>query len=168
VSALFTAGAYRADDDPEIEVYGCLPSEPRCVELLERLDRYLGDLYSPEENYILSVSQLLAPEVSFVAARHLDCIVGCGALVRRGREYAEIKRMFVEPRARGKRIGLRILQHLERIASDEGFPVLRLETGNRQPEALALYERCGYQRTGPFGEYAANDASVFMEKTLSA
>ena len=75
-------------------------------------------------------------------------------------------RMFVEPRARGKRIGLRILQHLERLASDEGFPVLRLETGNRQPEALALYERSGYRRIGAFGEYAANDASVFMEKKL--
>ncbi|MGH9579036.1 MAG: GNAT family N-acetyltransferase [Terriglobales bacterium] len=151
--------------DP-VEVYGCLPSEPRCLELLERLDAYLAALYAPEQNHILSVSQLLAPEVSFVAARDLDAVVGCGALVRRGREYAEIKRMFVDPGARGKRIGKRILQHLESLATDEGFTVLRLETGNRQPEALALYERAGYRRTGPFGEYGPNETSVFMQKTL--
>ena len=151
--------------DP-VEVCGCVPSEPRCLELLERLDAYLAGLYLPEQNHILSVSQLLAPGVSFVAARHLDAVVGCGALVPRGREYAEIKRMFVDPGARRKRIGKRILQHLESLATDEGFTVLRLETGTRQPEALALYERAGYRRISPFGEYGPNETSVFMEKTL--
>ena len=148
----------------EIEVFGCSPSEPSCVELLSRLDAHLMDLYPAEHNHLLSVSQLLSPEVSFVAARYRDTVVGCGALVRRGSAYAEIKRMFVEPRARGNRIGERILQHLEQVAASEGFTVLRLETGARQPEALRLYERAGYQRIGPFGEYGPSEASVFMEK----
>ena len=154
------------EDDPQVEVFGCLPSEPQCLELLTRLDAYLTGLYPPEQNHILSVSQLLAPGVSFVAAHHGGAVVGCGALVRRGRAYAEIKRMFVEPEVRGKRIGRRILAHLERLAALDGFTVLRLETGIRQPEALALYERAGYRHTGPFGEYCSNETSVFMEKPI--
>jgi L-2-amino-thiazoline-4-carboxylic acid hydrolase len=45
--------------------------------------------------------------------------------------------------------------------------LLRLETGNRQPEALRLYERAGYRRIAPYGEYEANGTSIFMEKRMS-
>ena len=81
--------------------------------------------------------------------------------------YGEIKRMFVKPEARGHRIAEKILNHLEAVARSEGITRLLLESGVRQPEALRLYERCGYSVRGSFGGYPDEFVSVFMEKMLA-
>ena len=151
---------------PIVDVFACSPAEAACAALLTRLDAYLIALYPPEDNHLLSVQELLAPEVSFVAARSDGRVCGCGAIVRRGAEYAEVKRMYVEPWARGRRLGARILLHLEALVAVEGFSLSRLEAGDRQPEALRLYGRSGYRPIGPFGGYPRGRTSVFMEKTL--
>src|SRR5262249_27669377 len=96
-------------------------------------------------------------------------VAGCGAFVHQsgqGGEYAEIKRMFVRPEFRGMKLGRRILEELENLARDSGLELVRLETGIHQAEALRLYERAGYQRRGPFGDYPEDPLSVFMEKKL--
>ena len=80
--------------------------------LIAELDGYLSALYSPEQNHLLSAEVLLQPEVTFVVARAEGSVLGCGAIVRCGREYIEVKRMFVRPGNRGRRIGERILRHL--------------------------------------------------------
>ena len=41
-----------------------------------------------------------------------------------------------------------------------------LETGTRQPEAIALYKGAGFSETGPFGEYRPSPLNTFMEKSL--
>jgi putative acetyltransferase len=92
--------------------------------------------------------------------------VGCGAIVESKDGWAEIKRMFVSPLARGQNIGRRLLQKLEAAAVDKGVPLLRLETGIKQPEALALYRSAGFVEIGPFGKYAPDPLSLFMEKPL--
>ncbi len=141
--------------------------------LLDALDRYLGELYKPEANHILSVSELLAPEVSFFVARLGDTIVGTGAVRRmpgqaetRGQAYGEVKRMFVDPAMRGQRIGERLLQTLEDSLRQQGIAHSLLETGSDQREAVRLYERCGYTRRGAFGGYPDNGLSLFMAKAL--
>ncbi len=134
--------------------------------LIAELDGYLSALYSPEQNHLLSAEVLLQPEVTFVVARAEGSVLGCGAIVRRGREYIEVKRMFVRPGNRGRRIGERILRHLEELGRKEGFALARLETGIRQPEALRLYERAGYRAIPAFGDYAPSGLSVFMERAL--
>lgn len=54
------------------------------------------------------------------------------------------------------------------MARLQGITLMRLETGISQPEALALFEACGFTRCGPFGDYPADDPySVFMERRLS-
>ena len=142
--------------------------------LLSELDAYLYRQYPPEElgteiNHILDVAALLQPDVTFVAAWQHEEVLGCGA-IRRGGDaqgpYAEVKRMFVRPMARGQRIAERILQALEQVARAESRQRMLLETGTRQPEALRLYERCGYRVCGPFGGYPPHPLSVFMEKRL--
>ena len=84
------------------------PDHPQVLPLLGELDRYLAGLYAPEDNHILGVPELLAPEVDFLAAWKDGTAVGCAA-VRRASDgegrYGEIKRMFVAPEARGARIG---------------------------------------------------------------
>jgi putative acetyltransferase len=147
---------------------------PKVAALLDALDRYLGELYEPEANHILSVSELLAPEVSFFVARQGEAIVGTGAVRRMpgeadtaGRPYGEVKRMYVEPASRGQRIGERLLQTLEGSLRDQGVALSLLETGRDQREAVRLYERCGYTRRGSFGGYPDNGLSLFMSKALS-
>jgi GNAT superfamily N-acetyltransferase len=81
-------------------------------------------------------------------------------------ETAEIKRMYVAPTSRGKRIGRRILLALERVAERLGASRIVLETGQRQPEALALYRRSGYVDIPLFGEYVGSPLSVCLEKRL--
>jgi putative acetyltransferase len=147
--------------------------QPEVVALLEALDRYLQSLYPPEANHIMSVQELLAPEVSFLVARDAGRIVGTGAVRRMpgeaatgGERYGEIKRMYVDPTLRGKRIGSRLLFALEDVLIDEDISLALLETGAEQTQAVRLYERGGYVQRGAFGGYPDNGLSVFYAKVL--
>jgi putative acetyltransferase len=142
------------------------PASAQASQLIEQLDRYLNGLYPPERNHLLPVGSLKRPNVTFITAWVGGEIAGCGAVVDQDGEYAEIKRMFVLPQFRRLRLGRRLLEELERHARTTGLKIARLETGASQPEALILYERAGYVRRGPFGNYPENGVSVFMEKPL--
>ncbi|SDM84839.1 Acetyltransferase (GNAT) family protein [Geodermatophilus siccatus] len=93
--------------------------------------------------------------------------VGCGALRPLGDDVAEIKRMYVLPAARGRGLSKLVLAGLEAAARDRGWTTLRLETGPRQPEAVALYEGAGYRPIPAFGPYVDDaDDSLFYERVL--
>jgi GNAT superfamily N-acetyltransferase len=95
--------------------------------------------------------------------------LGCGALRELSGEVAEIKRMYVVPEARGRGLSKMLLAALEAAARLRGWTTLRLETGPRQPEAIALYAGAGYREIPPFGAYAgAPEAadSLFYERVL--
>jgi putative acetyltransferase len=95
-----------------------------------------------------------------------DEAIGCGALLRDARGWGEIKRMYLQPDRRGRGIGGRVLAELETIARSAALPLLRLETGIHNTEALALYRRAGFAERAAFGDYAADPLSVFMEKRV--
>ena len=143
------------------------PTAPAVRALIESLDGLMVSLYPSESNHLLPIEVLREPNVTFLVARLGGCVVGCGAFVDQDGLYAEIKRMYVDPHRRGLRIGWRLLEELERRAVAAGLALARLETGISQPEALGLYERAGYRRRGPFGDYAEDPLSVFMEKHLA-
>jgi putative acetyltransferase len=145
------------------------PASPPARELIERLDKYLADLYPAESNHLLSVEALQQPSVTFLTASVDGAVAGCGSFVHQrgqGGEYAEIKRMFVLPEFRGLKLGRRILDEIENLARASGLKLALLETGIYQPEALHLYKNAGYQPRGPFGDYAEDPLSIFMEKKL--
>jgi GNAT superfamily N-acetyltransferase len=79
---------------------------------------------------------------------------------------AEIKRMFVVARARGRGLARAILAELERTAAAAGRTRMVLETGQRQPEAIALYRSCGYQPVSKFGYYRHDELSICLGKPL--
>ena len=142
------------------------PDQPEVRALIGELDRYQQALYPAESNHFVDVSTLAQSHVRFAVARDAQGrAVGCGAVMLMS-DHAEIKRMFVRPDQRGNGVGRKLLEHVEAEALQAGLSMLRLETGIHQPEALALYERAGYVRCGPFGEYAEDPLSVFMEKRL--
>jgi GNAT superfamily N-acetyltransferase len=79
---------------------------------------------------------------------------------------AEIKRMYVAPAARGRGLARLMLARLEQSAGEHGFEAVVLETGLRQPEAMALYETSGYLPTPPFGYYKDAPLSRCYAKLL--
>lgn len=92
--------------------------------------------------------------------------VGCGAFKRYGDAEVEIKRMFVVSSQRGLGIGAKILEELENWAKDLGYEKCLLETGKKQPEAIRLYQKCGYSIISNFGQYENVENSVCMLKQL--
>lgn len=141
------------------------PRQAEVVRLIEALDRYLGELYPAESNHLLDLASLEAPNARFFVARVEGRAVGCVAL-RLAEGYGELKRMFVLPEARGRQVGRRLLERVEAELLVHGLDLLRLETGGRQPEAVALYRAAGFVERGPFGDYPDDPLSLFMEKRL--
>jgi GNAT superfamily N-acetyltransferase len=93
--------------------------------------------------------------------------VGCGAFKPFAENTVEVKRMFVRPEFRGQRIAETILTELETWASELGMTSCVLETGHKQPEAIRLYQRSGYERIPNYGQYAGVENSVCMQKHLA-
>ncbi len=123
----------------------------------------------PEEgstHFRLDADEVAPGRGLFVIAWRADDAVGCGAVRRLDPATAEVKRMYVAPRARGARIGAGILAALEAEARALGVGRLVLETGARQPEAVALYRRAGFAEIPPFGPYVDSPLSLCMAKAL--
>ena len=133
--------------------------------LLEASHQLMEKLFPPEDNHYLPLDALNAPGVHFFQAREGAQTLGTGALAEK-RGYGEVKSMFTAPDARGKGVAAAILRQLEDRAHDLGLSALRLETGDSLHAAHKLYERHGFSRCGPFGDYEANATSVFYEKLL--
>lgn len=140
------------------------PDQPDVVALIRALDAFHSDLYPAESNHFLDLEAMKAPSVSFIVARRDGRAVGCGALLRDVRGFAEIKRMYVLPETRGHGLGRKLLDHLISLADAEGIRTLRLETGVHNREALGLYRALGFTERGPFGDYAEDPNSIFMER----
>lgn len=99
--------------------------------------------------------------------------VATGAWRRRGdveafgtTDAAEVKRMFVSPSHRRRGLGRVVLDHLEATAREAGAAVMILETGEAQPEAMALYESSGYTAIPGFGHYAWSPQNRCYAKPL--
>lgn len=149
-----------------IEVMEVDPNVPEARTLIAELDAYQSRLYPAESNHLDSLEELAAPHVTFIIARLDGQAVGCGAVKEIQGAYGEIKRMYVAPTGRGHGLAKTMLAYLERKLLAKGIPLARLETGIYQTEAIGLYERLGYRRTGPFGDYREDPLSIFMEKRL--
>lgn len=143
------------------------PDQPEIRVMLAEGDAYYAALYPAQSNHLVDISTLQGPETSFYVARIDGVLCGIGALMRQQR-YAEIKRMYVDPKARGVKLGSQLLSILEGDVRAVGIPSVRLETGVKQTDAIALYCKAGYREIAPFGTYKTDPNSLFMEKNLDA
>jgi putative acetyltransferase len=137
--------------------------------LIEALNADLRARYPEGDGmhyFRLDVEEVRPGRGAFVVAFDEGAPVGCGAVRTIAAGVAEIKRMYVLPNVRGRGIARRMLAFLEDEARAIGVRKLMLETGTRQPEAIALYSKTGYSLTGPFGEYPPSPSNVFFEKSL--
>jgi putative acetyltransferase len=141
------------------------PHDPQATALLEQSHALMQSLFPPEDNFFLSIDDLVAPDIHFYTARIGDRISGTGAL-RVCDGYGEVKSMFVDPAARGQGVADAILRQIIDQARALGLAWLRLETGDALAAAHRLYARHGFAPCGPFGDYPAAKTSLFMEKPL--
>jgi len=142
------------------------PDTPDATALITELEAVLEPLYPRESRHGLSVARLIAEAVPFFVLRSDGIPAGCGGVKRFGTEYGEIKRMYVRPAFRGQGLAKLMLNHLSQYAVAQRITLLRLETGIHQHEAIGLYERMGFHRIGPFGDYTDDPNSLFFEKSL--
>jgi GNAT superfamily N-acetyltransferase len=137
-------------------------------QLIGALNAELEERY-PEEGanfFRLDADEVADGRGAFLVAYLDGQPVGCGAIRKNEPGVAEIKRMYVAPHVRGRGVGRLVLDELEAIARQLGVRRLVLETGPRQPEAIALYRRAGFVEIPLFGEYVGAEFSVCMAKDL--
>jgi putative acetyltransferase len=150
-----------------IEIVRCTTTAPEFQTLIAALDADLGARYG-EVQKLYSPLNKVVEIVTAVLAREEGQAVGCGCFKEHAPGVIELKRMYVTPAARGRRIAGEIVGALEDWARELGYTAAVLETGNLQHEAVALYSRCGYARTPCWAPYDALPASICMRKQLSS
>jgi ribosomal protein S18 acetylase RimI-like enzyme len=142
------------------------PDGADAIVLITELEAQLNPFYPAESRHGYSVEKLIALGVAFFVLRHNESPAGCGGIQLCGKEYGELKRMYVRSHVRGLGFGKLLVDHLSDYACRQGVCLLRLETGNHQTAAIRLYERMGFQRIGPFGDYVEDPLSLFYEKRI--
>ena len=138
---------------------------PDAVELRAELDADLAHRYGGDSEP--GVKPTEETVLAFLVARDgRGEPAGCGALLELAAGVAEIKRMYVRPSHRGCGLSRRVLEALEREALRRGFDRIRLETGERQPEAMGLYRSAGYEEIERYGPYRDAPLSRCFERRL--
>ncbi|UKS28800.1 aminotransferase class I/II-fold pyridoxal phosphate-dependent enzyme [Paenibacillus sp. HWE-109] len=115
-------------------------------QLIKELSVELGRLYESDGTAGFQASDVEVPRAAFIVARLDGHPVGCGALRPIDETTVEVKRMYTRPDFRRKGVAQAILSEAERLATQFGYTSIKLQTGPKQPEAAALYERVGYYR----------------------
>jgi ribosomal protein S18 acetylase RimI-like enzyme len=142
------------------------PASADAVVLITELEAHLEPLYPAGSRHGYSVAKLIAQQVAFFVLRVDGTPAGCGGIQLFGTEYGELKRMYVRPQFRGRGFGELLLDGLTDHARAHGVALLRLETGIHQAAAIRLYERMGFQRIQPFGDYVEDPLSFFYERRI--
>jgi len=130
--------------------------------LIRALNAELEARY-PEEGanfFRLDAEEVAEGRGAFLVAYFDGVPIGCGAVRRIEPGVVEIKRMYVSPQVRGRRVGRQILDSLESESRRLGARRLVLETGPRQPDAIALYAHAGFVEIPLFGEYVGSQFKI--------
>lgn len=162
VESLLTAGLVEfevADPTSQAAQY-CLDA------YFDELEERFEDGFDPDRSISADADELTEPDGLLLLARLHGEPVGCGALKLYDDEPAEIKRMWVDPSARGLGLGRRLLDELEKEAGLRDATRVRLETNRKLTEAIGLYRSAGFEEVEPFNEEPY--AHHWFEKQIDA
>jgi GNAT superfamily N-acetyltransferase len=149
----------------EITVVGY--DDPVAARLVRAALAELGERYGGEGDATpVDAAEFVPPEGAFLVAWRDGEAVGCGAWRSYDPSVAELKRMYTVPAARGTGVARSLLAAVEDSARAAGKSRAILECGDRQPEAIALYQRYGYQRIPNYGFYADAPGCVSFGRDL--
>ena len=140
--------------------------DPDVVRLVAQVQQEYVDRYGGPDEASVDPQEFAAPLGLFLVAVLDGVAVASGGWRRAADDAVEIKRMYVVPTARGLGLARRVLAELESAAAATGYARALLGTGDRQPEAIALYESAGYRPVPGFGHYADTPGALFYGKSL--
>lgn len=159
---------------PPLVVHERPLSSPDVATLTEQVQAYYVEIYGGPDDTPVDSEEFTRPRGAFFVGYLDDTPVAMGGwrlldrAVGAARRPAEIKRMYVAPAHRGRGFARTLLAHLEESARQAGADGLVLETGEVQPDAIALYRSSGYVDVPRFGYYACAPKAVHLGKILSA
>jgi GNAT superfamily N-acetyltransferase len=141
---------------------------PVATALIAAAQTDMADRYGSGDETPVDARDFDPPRGTFLVAWVGEDPVGCGGwrTLPSDRQVAEVKRMYVDPKWRGRGIGAAILRALEESARREHKRRIVLETGQQQPEAIALYRRQGYVQIPNFGFYADREGAMSFGRDL--
>jgi putative acetyltransferase len=137
------------------------------IELVKCLDADLADRDGKDHLFYTQFNKIDTIKFAVVAYEN-GKPVACGAIKEFSPEIMEVKRMYTLPESRGKGISSKVLGELEKWATELSCKKCILETGKKQPEAIGLYKKNGYEVIPNYGQYAGIENSVCFEKDLKA
>jgi GNAT superfamily N-acetyltransferase len=140
-------------------------AHPHIAPLIKALDKDLAERDGDDHAFYSQFNKLDAIKEMVIAYVN-NIPVGCGAIKHFDNQTMEVKRMYVTERMRGKGVASIILKELENWAGELGCKRCVLETGIRQPEAIALYKKSVYVIIENYGQYSGKAESVCFEKWL--
>ena len=143
-------------------------THPDAQAIVEQIQQYYVEIYGGRDRDEPDPAQFTLPDGLFLVG-YLDGVpVASGGWRRRPDGTVEIKRMFVVDSVRGRGAARELLAELETTAARAGATAIVLNTGYRQPAAMALYESSGYVHTDErYGIYAEMSGSRFYRKQLA-
>jgi putative acetyltransferase len=133
--------------------------------LIKLLSEELAELYETEDGSAGFIPEdVEVPRAAFVVARIDGQPVGCGAIRPLSEQSVEVKRMYTLSEHRRKGVAQAILLELERLAKEFNYETIKLQTGPKQPEAVALYKKLGYY---PIPRFSGDWEEIFaFQKVL--
>ena len=136
------------------------------IQLVAKLDADLGERDGEDHAFYHQFNSI--DSLQNVVVAYLNGVpVGCGAIKKQDSSCMEVKRMYVPPKSRGMGLASKVLQELEKWTSELNYSSCVLETGKRQPEAIALYKKNGYQIIPNYGQYIGIENSICFKKNVS-
>jgi GNAT superfamily N-acetyltransferase len=142
-------------------------SHPVARYLVEQVQQEYVDRYGGRDAAVVDPGEFVPPRGAFLVGEVDGVPAGCGAWRALSPDVAEIKRVYVEPGFRRNGLAQLIVAALENGAALAGHGSVVLNTGQQQPEALALYADLGYTSVSGYGVYACAPEAVFLGKKLA-
>jgi len=136
------------------------------IELVKLLDAELAILDGDEHVFYAQLNKTDKIKHVIVAYEN-DKPISCGAIREYSPAIMEVKRMYTIPESRGKGIATKVLNELEKWATELAYQKCILETGKRQPDAIWLYQKNGYKSIPNYGKYVDMENSVCFEKEIA-
>lgn len=149
-----------------LEILRTNPGNIDFINLVRHLDDELASIDGRDHSFYNQFNKTDSLK-HVVVAYHNNESIGCGAVKEFSQHTAEIKRMYVSPESRGKGVAAKILSELEKWALELNYTKCILETGKKHPDAIALYEKCGYILIPNYGQYINMEKSICFEKIIS-
>ncbi len=138
------------------------------IEIFNEYQQYLGvDLcFQQFENELNNLNSIYKkPAGTIILAKVGHEIAGCIALKPIEKDNCEMKRLFVKPAHRGLGIGTSLVEMLIEFAKTAKYKLIKLDTLTNLSDAIALYQKYGFENTNPY-VYNPLENVLYFEKKL--